>query len=116
MLCYPQHPEGFNIPPWLEPPNLGDKPFLLVLYLAHTPPCVLAAKRLGFPYFWSCCSFSLWRKQLVKELRFREGDALAEAQAWRDRLEAQQAESDQRLDTAREEVSELQAQASRSFC
>ncbi|CAM9387669.1 unnamed protein product [Ectocarpus sp. 8 AP-2014] len=54
------------------------------------------------------------REKLVKELRLREGDALAEAQAWRDRLDAQQAESDQRLDAAREEVSELEAQASRS--
>ncbi|CBJ29266.1 Hypothetical leucine rich repeat protein [Ectocarpus siliculosus] len=50
------------------------------------------------------------REKLVKELRLREGDALAEAQAWRDRLDAQQAESDQRLDAAREEVSELEAQ------
>ncbi|CAM9974583.1 unnamed protein product, partial [Ectocarpus sp. 12 AP-2014] len=55
------------------------------------------------------------REKLVKELRLREGDALAEAQAWRDRLEAQQAESDQRLDAAREEVLELEAQASRSI-
>ncbi|CAM9784123.1 unnamed protein product [Ectocarpus sp. 4 AP-2014] len=55
------------------------------------------------------------REKLVKELRLREGDALAEAQAWRDRLDAQQAESDQRLDAAREEVSELEAQASRSI-
>ncbi|CAM9248851.1 unnamed protein product [Ectocarpus sp. 8 AP-2014] len=50
------------------------------------------------------------REKLVKELRLREEDALAEAQAWRDRLDAQQAESDQRLDAAREEVSELEAQ------
>ncbi|CAB1120640.1 unnamed protein product [Ectocarpus sp. CCAP 1310/34] len=55
------------------------------------------------------------REKLIKELRLREGDALAEAQAWRDRLDAQQAESDQRLDAAREEVSELEAQASRSI-
>ncbi|CAM9980785.1 unnamed protein product [Ectocarpus sp. 12 AP-2014] len=55
------------------------------------------------------------REKLVKELRLREGDALAEAQAWRDRLDAQQADSDQRLDAAREEVSELEAQASRSI-
>ncbi|CAM9225275.1 unnamed protein product [Pylaiella littoralis] len=50
------------------------------------------------------------REKLAKELRLREGDALAEAQGWRDRLEAQQAEADHQLDAAREEVSELQAQ------
>lgn len=46
-----------------------------------------------------------------------EGDALAEAQAWRDRLEAQQSDAEHQLDAAREEVSELQAQASEGvFC
>lgn len=42
-------------------------------------------------------------------MRLREGDALAEAQGWRDRLEAQQSDADLQLDAAREEVSELQA-------
>ena len=41
-------------------------------------------------------------------MRLREGDALAEAQGWRDRLEAQQSDADLQLDAAREEVSELQ--------
>lgn len=48
----------------------------------------------------------------MKELRLREADALSEAQGWRDRLEAQQSDAEHRLDAAREEVSELQAQAS----
>eukprot|EP00903_Cladosiphon_okamuranus_P006766 g6598.t1 len=49
------------------------------------------------------------REKLVEEMRLREGDALAEAQGWRDRLEAQQSDADLQLDAAREEVSELQA-------
>lgn len=52
--------------------------------------------------------FFSWPK-LVEEMRLREGDALAEAQGWRDRLEAQQSDADLQLDAAREEVSELRA-------
>ncbi|CAM9305835.1 unnamed protein product [Scytosiphon promiscuus] len=44
------------------------------------------------------------REKLVKELRLREGDALSEAQGWRDRLESQQADAEHRLDAAREEA------------